>query len=136
MTPAPLPTALGAPFWEGLRQGRILLQHCPRCDDWIFYPRPLCPRCLNRRLDWRPAAGAATLYSFTVAERPLSPDFPVTPWMPAIVELAEGIRLPSALVDVAPADIRIGMPLVPSVRTHDETQLPLLYFAPAPEAHR
>ena len=135
-TPAPLPTALGASFWEGLRQGRILLQHCSDCDRWIFYPRPLCPYCLGRRPTWRPVEGAATLYSFTVAEKPLSADFPVTPWMPAIVKFAEGIRLPSALVDVAPDDIRIGMPLAPSIRIHDEAHMPLLYFAPAPEAHR
>lgn len=129
--PLPLATPVSAPFWDGLRERRVRLQRCTACDAWVFYPRSRCHRCLSDRLDWHDVSGAATLYTFTIARQPTSPHFQdEVPQLLAVVELAEGVRLTSTLVNVAEADIRVGMPLAPVFDTVTD-EVTLLRFEPA-----
>ena len=55
--PLPLPTPVTRPFWEGLAEGRICVQRCRDCDQWVFYPRSHCSHCLSDRLEWREVSG-------------------------------------------------------------------------------
>jgi len=112
--PLPQPTPVTQPFWDGLAEHEIRIQQCDDCGAWVFYPRSHCHRCLSDRLTWRVVSGAATLYSFTIARQPTAPFFAdEVPQRLAVVELAEGVRLTSTLVDMADADICIGMALRP-----------------------
>lgn len=113
----PLLTPVSEPYWAALGQGRIDLQHCSDCGTWVFYPRVLCPHCGALDPPWETVSGDATLYSFTVAETPVSPDFAELDPL-AIVELAEGVHIPTTIVDTPIERIEIGMALEP-VFDHD-----------------
>jgi uncharacterized OB-fold protein len=129
--PLPLAIPVTAPFWQGLREGRIRLQRCGACDGWVFYPRSRCCHCLADALTWHDASGRATLYTFTIARQPTSPHFAnEVPQRLAVVELEEGVRVSSTLVNVEDADIRVGMALKPVFDTVTD-EVTLLRFEPA-----
>jgi len=112
--PMPVATEISAPFWEGLKARRLLIQQCNACNHWVFYPRRHCPQCLAHDLAWREVSGAATLYSFTLARIPTLPDFAdEMPQKLAVVELAEGVRINTSLSGLAEEQIRVGMALQP-----------------------
>ena len=97
--PMPVATQISAPFWEGLKARRLLIQQCNACAHWNFYPRRHCPVCLEHDLAWREVDGAATLYSYTVTRIATLPDFmDEMPQKLAVVELAEGVRINTNLV--------------------------------------
>ena len=112
--PLPTPTPTSAPFWEGLKDGVFRLQKCADCGAWVFYPRNRCSNCLSDALSWHAVSGTGTLYTYTIARQPTSPHFAKeVPQRLAIVELDEGVRVTTTLVDVADDDIRIGMRVEP-----------------------
>lgn len=112
--PLPEPTEVSRPFWDGLRDGVIRIQYSPSTDQWVFYPRILAPGTLADDLEWREISGAGTLYTYTVAERPTAPPWvDDLPQLLAVVEWVEGPRFSTELVDVDPAELRIGMTVEP-----------------------
>jgi uncharacterized OB-fold protein len=112
--PRPQPTPVSQPFWDALREERVELQRCDACGRWVYYPRARCPACLSDRLTWTPVDGLGTVYTFTVAEQPTAPPFAdEVPQLLAVVELTEGVRVSTTLVDVEPDAIRVGMPVAP-----------------------
>jgi len=128
--PLPRPTAISAPFWEAARQGRLLLQYCSRCQKYIFYPRPYCIRCLGE-LEWREASGRGRVYSFTIVRRPATPAFAdKVPYVHAIVELEEGVRMTANIVGCRPEEVRVDMP-VRAVFEPAGDDISLVQFAPA-----
>jgi uncharacterized OB-fold protein len=128
--PRPEPTPVSQPYWDALRDERVELQRCDACGRWVYYPRSRCPACLSPRLTWTPVDGLGTVYTFTVAEQPTAPPFAdEVPQLLAVVELAEGVRLSTTLVDVDPGAIRVGLPVAP-VFDHGDDGLTLLRFRP------
>jgi uncharacterized protein len=129
--PLPTPTPTSAPFWDGLKEGVVKLQKCNDCGVWVFYPRSRCSNCLSDSLEWHEVSGNGTLYTFTIARQPTSPHFSTeVPQQLAVVELDEGVRLTTTLVNIREADIKIGMRLKPYFEpvTDDVT---LLRYQPA-----
>jgi uncharacterized OB-fold protein len=123
------------PFWDALREERVVLQRCDDCGRWVHYPRSRCPSCLSDRLTWTEVDGLGTVYTFTVAEQPTAPPFAdEVPQLIAIVELTEGVRLSTTLVDVDPSAISVGMPVAPVFDhgDHDQDGITLLRFRPQP----
>jgi uncharacterized OB-fold protein len=111
--PLPVTSPETKPFWDSVRQHRMALPFCRPCGAFFFYPRAACPRCLSGDLDWKPVSGRGTLHTFTVVYRGQK-GFPLgTPYVIAIVELAEGPRMMTNLVGVEPdpTQVRIGMPV-------------------------
>ena len=112
--PMPVPTEISAPFWEGLKAERLLIQQCERCSHWVFYPRRHCPACFTHALAWREVSGGATLYSFTVTRIATLPDFAdEMPQILAVVELDQGVRINTNLVGLDEAEVKVGMRLQP-----------------------
>ena len=68
--PLPVPTPETAAFWNGARQGRLIIQRCTDCANAYFPPRPFCPACGSRAVDEEVASGRATLYSYVINQRP------------------------------------------------------------------
>jgi uncharacterized OB-fold protein/acyl dehydratase len=127
--PMPVATQISAPFWEGLKARRLLIQQCNACAHWIFYPRRHCSACLEHDLAWREVEGAATLYSYTVTRIPTLPDFiDEMPQKLAVVELAQGVRINTNLVGLAEDEIHIGMSLQPVFAKVDAKGNRLLRF--------
>ena len=108
--PQPGSTLATEPFWEATRDRRYLVQYSTDCGRPVFYPRAICPHCGGTAMQWRESTGAGTVYSFTVEHRP-SPAFGTEPYVVALVELVEGIRVMTNLVGVDPAEVRVGMPV-------------------------
>ena len=112
--PIPRPSPTTRPFWDGLNERKVQIQRCEGCDTWVFYPRTRCPSCLSDQLIWREVSGRGVLYTYTLARQPTAPHFAdETPQQLAVVELDEGVRMTSTLVNVEPSDIVIGMRLRP-----------------------
>ncbi|WP_339429917.1 OB-fold domain-containing protein [Pseudomonas taetrolens] len=127
--PMPVPTEISAPFWEGLKAERLLIQQCNQCNDWVFYPRRHCPQCFAHDLSWREVSGGATLYSFTVTRIATLPDFAdEMPQMLAVIELDQGVRINSNLVGLDESEVKIGMRLQPVFAEVDAKGNRLLRF--------
>lgn len=107
--PLPIVDPDTQPYWDAARSHRLLLKTCAACAKAHFYPRELCPHCHSDRVDWLQAQGTGTIYSFTIARRPAGPAFkPAVPYVVAIVELDEGARMMTNIVQCAPEQVRIG----------------------------
>ncbi len=131
--PMPVPTPTTQPFWDGLRQHKVLLQYSPSTERWVFYPRVLAPRTLSDDLEWREVSGGGALYSYTVARRPTAPPWADSvPQLLAIVELDEGPRISTELVNVEPEQIKIGMRVRPVFADEGDEAVTLLYYEPTP----
>ena len=115
MLTRPMPPLRGeeAVYYRQLAEGRFVLQHCGACDRFIYYPRVVCPHCgRSDQLEYRESAGTGTVYTFTVCHRPGHPAFrEAVPYVVAIVELDEGVRLMTNIIDCDPDEVTIGMPV-------------------------
>lgn len=130
--PYPEATPTSAPYWDGLREGKIRIQYTPTSDEYVFYPRLLAPRTLADDLEWREIDGLGTLYTYTVADRPTAPPWADSvPQILAVVQWDVGPRLSTELVDVDPAQIRIGMRVEPVFCDYPEQGVTLLRYRPA-----
>lgn len=98
--PMPQPTPESKPFFEALKQHRLLIQRCRECDHAYYYPRPFCPACLSASVEWEEASGKGKLYSFVINHRS-APGF-IAPYIIAVVELDEGPRMMTNLIEVEP----------------------------------
>jgi uncharacterized OB-fold protein len=132
--PVPEPTGDTAYFWERCRAGQLVLQRCAACGRVQFYPRALCTGCLSATLEWIPASGRGAVHSFTTVFRAPTPDFQGdTPYVVAVIELAEGVRLISRVTGCAPAQVAIGMPVEVVFEAVSEA-IALPWFRPADPA--
>lgn len=122
-------------FWfDGAMGRRLLIQRCASCKTLRHPPGPCCPECRSFEWDTVEASGRATLYSFVVAHHPRHPAFEY-PLLVAVVELEEGTRLITNLVDVERDAVRIGMPLeLTWLEADPELTLPV--FRPATTEER
>ena len=114
MKPLPLPDADTAPYWNAVAGHRLICQCCTACGIYAFPPVPRCPECLApQTMEWREMSGHGTVYAYTVMHMALVRGFE-PPYIVAEVELAEqpGLRLTCNILDCAPANVRIGMPVV------------------------
>ena len=98
------------PYWDAAREGTLLIKECRSCGRSFFYPRAYCPRCWSGDTAWKEAAGRGTVYTFTVVHQNDLPPFNErVPYVVAIVELEEGVRMTSNIEGVAPEDVRCDM---------------------------
>jgi len=124
--PLPIVTEENLPFWEGCQQGKFLLQQCSECHHYQFYPRLYCMQCSSNAVDWIEASGQGVIYSFTIIYQNKSPEFVHdTPYNVAIVQLEEGPRLLSNIVDVEATELQVDLPVTVAFdRVTDTITLP------------
>jgi uncharacterized OB-fold protein len=92
------------PFWEAAERHELLIQHCPECDSYQFYPRPFCLACNTSNVEWVQAKGVATIYSLTTVHVQIAPQLN-PPYVAAVIELDEGPRM---LTNIEGGSPRIG----------------------------
>lgn len=110
--PVPLPDSISAPFFDGARQGRLMLQCCAACGKWSFPVRERCPHCFAAKLEWRQASGRGTLYTFAIMHQVMNPGFAgAVPYNIAQIDLEEGVRMTSNVVGIPNNALKIGMKL-------------------------
>jgi uncharacterized OB-fold protein len=129
----PTPDATTEPFWDALGHGKLVIKRCHACSRAHFYPRPFCPHCWSDQVTWEEACGRASLYTWSVVHvNDLPPFSEWVPYVAAIVELEEGPRMMTNLVDCAFDQLRAGMPLEVTFRQQTE-ELSIPVFRPAEE---
>lgn len=112
-----------AEFWQAIARGEFTLPFCTNCERFNFFPRVLCPHCHSTDLQWRPASGRGTVYSYTVAHRAAPAFAEYSPFTVGLVDLEEGPRIMAELCS-ADAQIRIGDPVQMRFRgTSDDPEL-------------
>ncbi|MER6130674.1 Zn-ribbon domain-containing OB-fold protein [Streptomyces sp. NPDC001815] len=104
--------ALTRPYWDAAAEGNLLLRRCGACGRAHHYPREFCPHCWSEAVTWERASGRATLYTWSVVHRNDLPPFGArTPYVAAVVDLEEGPRMMTEVVDCAEEVLRAGMAL-------------------------
>lgn len=100
------------PYWEGLKERRIMLQRCRDCAKVWFPIGPVCPKCLSMDFDWTQMSGRGVIHNYVVYHRAWMPFFEKRlPYAVVQVELEEGPRLTTNLIGVPLDEIKIGMPV-------------------------
>lgn len=110
----PRPDARGAGkhYWSAAREGRLDLPLCSGCGKLHWYPRVHCPHCGSPDLAWVAASGKGTIHTFTVVRQSGDPYFKTKlPYVLAMIDLDEGVRMMSNIVDCEPASVRVGAPV-------------------------
>ncbi|MFB7505498.1 Zn-ribbon domain-containing OB-fold protein [Streptomyces broussonetiae] len=108
----PEPDAFTRPYWEAAAGGRLLIRRCAACGRAHHYPREFCPYCWSEDVTWEEASGRAVLYTWSTVHRNDLPPFGErTPYVAAVVDLAEGPRMMTEIVHCADGDLRAGMAL-------------------------
>ena len=129
----PVPTVSGEtrPFWDGCRRGDLLIQRCNGCGEYQFYPRAICAICWGTDIGWVKASGKGKIWSFTVTYQNRTPGFAEeVPYVVALVELEEGVKMFTNIIGCDPNEVRPDMPVeVTFVRATDQIDVP--YFKPA-----
>lgn len=132
--PRPMPqvTPETRPYWEGAAEGKLLLRACNDCGLVFHYPRTLCPDCFSENVEWTEADGTGEVYSYSVT--PVVGNWPEDklPLVVAYVELDEGPRMMTNVVDCEPEDVTVGGRVeVRFVETETDIAIPV--FTPVEE---
>lgn len=125
--PQPAIDSDSRPYWEGLAHGELRIQQCQVCSRYVFYPRSICPHCFSDQLGWVTATGKGVIYTYTVVHQAFGSFAGQPPYVVALVELEEGVRMMSRIVGAPRDQITVGA----AVRVTFEvvgTDLTLPYF--------
>lgn len=121
----PQPDHASRHYWQSAAEGRLVLQRCTTCQQFQFYPRSLCASCAGET-EWVDASGRGTLHTYTIIRQNRSKAFAaLSPYAVGIVDLDEGVRMMSNIVDCDVDALSVGMPLeVLILRAADDVGLP------------
>jgi uncharacterized OB-fold protein len=110
--PVPVASIESKPYWEGVRQHRLLIPSCEDCGHRWFPPSLLCPNCNSARTAWMQSSGHGKIFSYVVFHRVYHRGFASeVPYVVALIELEEGPRLLSSIVGTPPDAIECEMPV-------------------------
>lgn len=134
--PVPVMQPWTKEFWKATKHGKLLVQHCNDCQANIFFPKKVCPECWSENLGWIESSGKATVYTFTTMLDMVEPKFMGDlPYVTAMVDLGEGIRMTTRIVNCKPEDVSIGLDVeVVFEEVSPDCSLPM--FQPADESLR
>ena len=108
--PIPVPSIESQPYWDGLRERKLVMPRCDACETYWFPPSLLCPRCSSKSWSWSPVSGRGRIFSFVVYHRVYHPGFAdEVPYAVAVIELDEGPRMISNVIGIAPAELACDM---------------------------
>ncbi len=129
--PLPSVNSWTKPFWQGVREEKLMIQKCTECGQPIFYPRMCCPFCFSDQIEWMEASGRGRIYTYTIVRSNAPSSFIADmPFVIAVVRLEEGVQMLSNIVDCEPTAVYCEMPVeVTFEKLSDEFTLPK--FRPA-----
>lgn len=117
-------------FYAGLRERKLLIQRCSDCKSLRVPPRPMCGNCQSLEWGTVESSGRGTVYSYVMPQYPPLPFFEY-PYIVALIELDEGVRIVSNLCQIAPDDVKVGMAVEVFYEPFNEDELVLHQFRPA-----
>ena len=108
----PRPTPETEVYWQGCRKHELLLQRCTQCNEFQFYPRIICTKCTSENLEWVKASGRGRVLTFTIVRRAVSEAYAAdVPYVVALIQLDEGPKMMSNVVQCDPETLDIGSPV-------------------------
>lgn len=124
-------------MWEAAGKGRLMLPFCPSCARFFWPPNQANCRNCGAPTEWRESAGNGRIASYSVVHRATNPAFAgEVPYVVAFVELEDGVRLMSNIVDCDPARLRVGQSVTVTFEDTDVPELGVPVFRPAGEGER
>ncbi|HYA35840.1 MAG TPA: Zn-ribbon domain-containing OB-fold protein [Candidatus Binataceae bacterium] len=100
------------PWWEALQRHELYIQKCRQCGETRYYPRAQCTQCLSPKTEWVRCSGRGKIYTFTVTHQNQAAGFRESlPYVLAYVELDEGVKLLTNIVECRSEEVKIGMPV-------------------------
>ena len=110
--PMPVSTSDTEAYWKATGQGKLLIQRCDSCGVAQFYPREFCVSCLSDDITWVEASGKGRVYTFTLCHIPGNPSrADKLPYAIAMIDLEEGVRMLTEIVDSSYVLLRVGSPV-------------------------
>jgi uncharacterized OB-fold protein len=110
--PLPSLAGLAGEFYAWCAKGELRFQRCSLCEAWRHVPRELCAECGSSEWSWEPSSGHGRVFTWTVATRAIQPAFKNdVPYAAVVVEMEEGVRLLSTVVDCPPDELIVDMPV-------------------------
>lgn len=110
--PLPLMDGLAGEFYGWCKRHELRFQRCAGCRAWRHVPREMCAECGSPEWKWAKSRGRGTVFTWTVAARPMHPAFQGdAPAAQVVIEMKEGVRLLSEVIDCDPDQLEIGMPV-------------------------
>jgi len=124
--PVPVPDSDSAPFWEGCREHKLLIQKCSDCGTLRFPARRHCAECGSDASEWTEVSGTGKVFSWIVVNHPVPREVfgAEVPYVVALIELDEGVRMPSNIVGIAPHEVEAYMPVEVVFNDFNGTILP------------
>ena len=129
----PLPTVSGEtkPFWDSCRRGQLVIQFCEGSGEYQWYPRGISADSWDENVRWVQSSGRGTVWTYTITYQNRTPGFAeMVPYVLALVELEEGVRMFTNIVDCNPRDVHIGMAVEVTFQIATP-QITIPYFKPA-----
>jgi uncharacterized OB-fold protein len=121
--------ALAVQFYAECAKGRLAFQRCRACGTWRHLPRHGCGACGSTDWDWQPSSGRGRVFSWTVTHQAPFPGV-ATPFVVAVVETDEGVRMAAGLRGIAPEDVALDLPVAVEMVAVSETAA-VPFFRPA-----
>lgn len=117
-------------FWAATTENRLVLPYCSDCAEYFFYPRRLCPVCMSADVTYQDASGRGTIVTYTTIHRAPTKHYQeMSPYVNALVDLEEDVRVMTNIDVESEDELAVGMPVeVMFVETESEYKLP--YFTP------
>lgn len=111
--PLPVADVETAPFWDACRKGKLMLQRCTNCGHHRFPPTYFCSKCQSAKHEWIESQGRGRVFSWIVVRHPVPREIYAAdvPYVVALIELDEGVRITSNIVGIEPEKVAADMPV-------------------------
>jgi len=110
--PLPGQGGFAGEFYDWCRRGELRFQRCAACGVWRHVPRELCAACGSTAFAWSPSSGRGRVFTYTIVMRAMHPGFAArVPYAPAVIELEEGVRMLSEVVDCPVEELQVDLPV-------------------------
>jgi len=120
---------LAAQFYAECAKGTLRFQRCDGCAAWRHLPRHVCSSCGSSEWTWMPSSGRGRVFSWTVTHQAPFPGL-ATPFVAAVIEMDEGVRLAAGLRGIDPSALRLDLPVAVEMISVSETAA-VPFFRPA-----
>jgi uncharacterized OB-fold protein len=132
--PTPNPAGTSAPHWQAAGDAHLALPYCESCRRFHWPARAHCPQCRGK-MTWNRAGGSGRIATFSIVRRAVNPELAEDiPYVVAFVELDEGVRLFTNIVDAQPDMLQIGMRVRCRFEAALDAEVRVPVFAPQADA--